>query len=38
MDVENERAEWLWRISEENIYFHFAKKYFYVLLFCIDIM
>ena len=38
MDVENERAEWMWRISEKNIYLHLAKKYFYVFLFCIDIM
>ena len=37
--VENERAEWMWRISDEDIiYLRLAKKYFYVLLFCIDIM
>ena len=37
VDVENERAEWMWRISEEGIYLHLAKK-IYVFLFCIDIM
>ena len=37
--VENERAEWMWRISDEDIYLRLAKKkYFYVFLFCIDIM
>ena len=39
VDVENERAEWMWRISDEDIYLRLAKKkYFYVFLFCIDIM
>ena len=39
VDVKNERAEWMWRISDEDIYLHLAKKkYFYVFLFCIDIM
>ena len=38
VDVENERAEWMWRISDEDIYLHLAKKYFYVFLFCIDIV
>ena len=35
VDVENERAEWMWRISDEDIY---LRLYFYVFLFCIDIM
>ena len=26
VDVENERAEWMWRISDEDIYLHLAKK------------
>ena len=30
VDVENERAEWMWRISDEDIYLRLAKKYFYV--------
>ena len=38
VDVENERAEWIWRISDEDIYLRLAKKYFYMFLFCIDIM
>ena len=38
VDVENERVEWMWRISDEDIYLRLAKKYFYVFLFCIDIM
>ena len=39
VDVENERAEWMWRISDEDIYLRLAKKKnFYVFLFCIDIM
>ena len=37
MDVKNERAEWMWRISDEDIYLRLAKN-FYVSLFCIDIM
>ena len=37
--MENERAEWMWRISDEDIYLRLAKKkYFYVFLFCIDII
>ena len=39
VDVKNERAEWMWRISDEDIYLRLAKKNnFYVFLFCIDIM
>ena len=40
VDVENERAEWMWRISDEDIYLRLAKTTtnFYVFLFCIDIM
>ena len=26
VDVENERAEWRWRISDEDIYLHLPKK------------
>ena len=26
VDVENERAEWIWRISDEDIYLRLAKK------------
>ena len=34
MDVENERAEWMWRISDEDIYLPLEKKkYFYVFCF-----
>ena len=37
--MENERAEWMRTISEEDIYLRLAKKTnFYVFLFCIDIM
>ena len=37
VDVKNERAEWMWRISDEDIYLRLEeKKYFYVFLFCID--
>ena len=36
--VENERAEWMWRISDEDFICVWQKKYFYVFLFCIDIM
>ena len=25
-DVENERAEWMWRIFDEDIYLRLAKK------------
>ena len=39
VDVKNERAEWVWRISDEDIYLRLAKKILlYVFLFCIDIM
>ena len=38
VDVENERAEWMWRISDEDIICVWQKKSFYVFLFCIDIM
>ena len=38
VDVKNERAEWMWRISDEDIYCVWQKKYFYVFLFCIDMM
>ena len=39
VDVENERAEWMCRTSDEDIYLRLAKKTnFYVFLFCIDIM
>ena len=41
VDVENERMEWIWRISEdseEDIYLRLVKKNFYEFLFCIDIM
>ena len=37
-DVENVRVEWMWRISDEDIYLRLAKKIFYVFLFCIDVM
>ena len=38
--MEKERAEWMWRISDEDIYLRLAKKILllYVFLFCIDIM
>ena len=26
VDVENERAEWMWRIFDEDIYLRLAKK------------
>ena len=26
VDVKNERAEWMWRISDEDIYLRLAKK------------
>ena len=26
VDEENERAEWMWRISDEDIYFRLANK------------
>ena len=47
VEVENERAEWMWRMSERSgcreylmriFICVWPKKYFYVFLFCIDIM
>ena len=38
VDVENERTEWMWRISDEDIYLRLAKKNTFVFLFCIDII
>ena len=35
VDVKNERAEWMWRISDEDIYLSLAKK---ILLCGIDKM
>ena len=34
VDVENERVEWMWRISDEDIYLRLAKKnsYSFVLI------
>ena len=26
VDVENERTEWMWRISDEDMYLRLAKK------------
>ena len=41
VDVENEREEWMWRISDEDIYLCLAKKNTF-MCFCfvliIDIM
>ena len=37
MDVKNERAEWMWRISDEDL-FAFGKKTILCVFFCIDIM
>ena len=37
VDVENERAECMWRISDEDIYLRWAKKTTF-MCFCIDIM
>ena len=31
VDVKNERAEWMWRISDEDIYLNLAKKSVFVL-------
>ena len=36
MDVENERAEWMWRISDEDIYLSLAKKNTF-MCFCFDV-
>ena len=35
--MENERAEWMWRISDEDIYLRLAKKntfFCFVLIYC----
>ena len=36
--MENERAEWMWRISDEDIYLRLAKNFFlcfcFVLIYC----
>ena len=32
VDVENERVEWMWKISEEDIYLRLQKQYFCVVL------
>ena len=37
VDVENERVEWMWRISDEDIYLRLDKKQTFMSLFCIDI-
>ena len=34
VDVKNERAEWMWRISDEDIYLRLAKK----LLRCVFVL
>ena len=34
--AENERAEWMWRISDEDIYLRLGKKPTFVFLFCIE--
>ena len=34
VDVENEREEWMWRISDEDIYLHLAKK----ILLCVFVL
>ena len=34
VDVKNERAEWMWRISDEDIYLHLAKK----ILLCVFVL
>ena len=34
MDVKNERAEWFWRISDEDIYLCLAKK----ILLCVFVL
>ena len=33
-NVENERAEWMWRISDEDIYLRLAKK----MLLCVFVL
>ena len=32
--MKNERVEWMWRISDEDIYFRFAKK----ILLCVFVL
>ena len=32
--MENERAEWMWRISDEDIYLRLAKKTTTFMCFC----
>ena len=32
VDVENEQAEWMWTIFEEDIYLHLQKKYLCVFV------
>ena len=34
VDVENERAEWMWRITDENIDLHLEKK----ILLCVFVL
>ena len=34
VDVENERAEWMWRISDEGMYLRLAKK----ILLCVFVL
>ena len=31
--MENERAEWMWRISDEDIYLRLAKKNTFICVF-----
>ena len=38
MDVENERAEWMWRISDDDIYLRLAKKILLCVFVLYDIM
>ena len=33
--MENERAEWMWRISDEDIYLRLAKK---IILLCVFVL
>ena len=34
VDVEKERAEWMWRVSDEDIYLRFGKK----ILLCVFVL
>ena len=34
VDVENEQAEWMWRISDEDIYLRLEKK----MLLCVFVL